>query len=104
MSTDIDVKEIVKARYGEAAARVAQGTGNSCCGGTPANVGGSDPITSDLYDAVQAGEVPAKAMLASLGCGNPTALAELKAGETVPCLPPSTHRGPATAPRTGSKC
>jgi ubiquinone/menaquinone biosynthesis C-methylase UbiE len=83
MNPDVDVKEIVKARYGAAAARVAQGAGNSCCGGAPASVGGSDPITSDLYDALQAGEVPQAAMLASLGCGNPTALAELKAGETV---------------------
>jgi ubiquinone/menaquinone biosynthesis C-methylase UbiE len=83
MNTDVDVKKVVKARYGEAASRVAQGAGNACCGGTPASVGGSDPITSNLYDALQAGEVPEKAMLASLGCGNPTALAELKAGETV---------------------
>jgi len=83
MNTEVDVKEVVKARYGAAAARVAQGAGNSCCGGTPASVGGSDPITSNLYDALQASEVPEKAMLASLGCGNPTALAELKAGETV---------------------
>jgi arsenite methyltransferase len=83
MNTDVDVKEVVKARYGEAAARVAQGAGNACCGGAAASVGGSDPITSNLYDALQAGEVPEKAMLASLGCGNPTALAELKPGETV---------------------
>ena len=83
MNTDVDVKEVVKARYGEAALRVAQGASNSCCGGAPASVGGSDPITSNLYDALQAGQVPEKAMLASLGCGNPTALAELKPGETV---------------------
>ena len=83
MNTAVDVKEVVKARYGEAASRVAQGAGNSCCGGAAASVGGSDPITSNLYDALQADEVPAKALLASLGCGNPTALAELKAGETV---------------------
>ena len=83
MSTDVDVKEVVRARYGEAATRVALGATNSCCGGAQAGVGGSDPITSNLYDALQAGEVPEKAMLASLGCGNPTALAELKAGETV---------------------
>jgi len=83
MNADVNVKEVVKARYGEAATRVAQGASNSCCGGAPASVGGSDPITSNLYDALQAGEVPEKAMLASLGCGNPTALAELKPGETV---------------------
>ena len=68
MNTDIDVKEVVKARYGEAAARVAQGTSNSCCGGTPASVGGSEPITSDLYDAVQAGEVPAAPGIPSRCC------------------------------------
>lgn len=78
-----DLKEVVKARYGEAATRVAQGASGACCGSTPASVGGSDPITSNLYDALQACEVPEQAMLASLGCGNPTALAELKAGETV---------------------
>ena len=83
MSTEVNVKQVVKARYGEAASRVAQGNRNSCCGGAPASVGGSDPITSNLYDALQAGEVPEQAMLASLGCGNPTALAELKPGQTV---------------------
>jgi SAM-dependent methyltransferase len=83
MNTEVDVKQVVRSRYGEAAARVAQGGANSCCGGAAASVGGSDPITANLYDALQAGEVPEKALLASLGCGNPTALAELKAGETV---------------------
>lgn len=83
MSQTSDVKEVVKARYGEAASRVAQGAGQSCCGSASASLGGCDPITSNLYDALQAGEVPEKALLASLGCGNPTALAELKAGETV---------------------
>ncbi len=83
MSTTSDVKEIVKARYGEAASRVTQGTTRSCCGSASASFGGTDPITSNLYNALQSGEVPEKALLASLGCGNPTALAELKAGETV---------------------
>ncbi len=83
MTTTTDVKQVVKQRYGEAAARVAQGSANSCCGGGAASVGGSDPITSNLYDALQAGEVPEQALLASLGCGNPTALAELAPGETV---------------------
>ena len=82
MNTTTDVKQVVKQRYGEAAARVAQGASNSCCGGA-ASIGGSDPITSNLYDALQAGEVPEHALLASLGCGNPTALAELAPGETV---------------------
>ncbi|MCK7491501.1 MAG: methyltransferase domain-containing protein [Comamonadaceae bacterium] len=62
--------------------RSRQGSG-SCCGATPAAVGGADPITANLYDAAQAGELPETAVLASLGCGNPTALAELKPGETV---------------------
>jgi 2-polyprenyl-3-methyl-5-hydroxy-6-metoxy-1,4-benzoquinol methylase len=76
-----DVKEVVREKYGQAAQRVASGAKNSCCGASSSC--GADPITSDLYDAVQAGEVPEKALLASLGCGNPTALAELRPGETV---------------------
>src|SRR5271170_4847048 len=80
--TDRDLKSAVKERYGDAAARVASG-GSSCCGATPAAGSCGDPITSNLYDAAQAGEIPAKAMLASLGCGNPTALAKLNSGETV---------------------
>lgn len=77
------VKEVVRQRYGEAAARVAQGVPNGCCGGSRGGDCGTDPITSNLYDAVQTGDVPEKALLASLGCGNPTALAELKPGDTV---------------------
>jgi len=91
MNSDGDVKEVVRQRYGEAAKRVtaSAGTGcgsspvSSCCGAAPASIGGCDPITSNLYDAAQAVAVPEAAMLASLGCGNPTALAELKPGETV---------------------
>jgi len=75
------VREIVKEKYGEAALRVVNGQGNGCCGASALD--GCDPITSDLYDAAQAGELPEKAVAASLGCGNPTALAELKTGETV---------------------
>src|SRR5271170_2251009 len=80
--TDRDLKSVVKERYGDAAARVASG-GSSCCGATPAAGSCGDPITSNLYDAAQSGQIPADAMLASLGCGNPTALAKLDAGETV---------------------
>ncbi len=76
MSAQPDVKEVVREKYGAAARRVSQGGG--CCGGS-----GCDPITTNLYDAAQGGEVPADALAASLGCGNPTALAELKPGETV---------------------
>ncbi|MGC2170122.1 MAG: methyltransferase domain-containing protein, partial [Candidatus Sulfotelmatobacter sp.] len=75
-----DIKEVVKERYGQAALRVKCG-GSSCCGATAS--AGCDPITANLYDASQAGEIPEEALMASLGCGNPTALAELKAGETV---------------------
>jgi arsenite methyltransferase len=75
------IKEAVQQKYGEAAlqarsgAKAGCGCGTSCCG--------TDPITSDLYDESQASGVPAEALLASLGCGNPTALAEMKAGEVV---------------------
>jgi SAM-dependent methyltransferase len=75
-----DVKEVVREKYGQAALRVKAGTA-SCCGGGAGECG--DPITSNLYDPGQAGEVPAAALAASLGCGNPTALAELAPGETV---------------------
>jgi SAM-dependent methyltransferase len=57
--------------------------GNSCCGASAAIGKSCDPITSNLYDALQAGQVPEEAVLASLGCGNPTALARLNAGEVV---------------------
>jgi ubiquinone/menaquinone biosynthesis C-methylase UbiE len=76
-----DIKTVVKQKYGEAALRVYSG-GNSCCGSAPSS-GCADPITSNLYDGAQAGEVPEDALLASLGCGNPTALANLNAGEVV---------------------
>ena len=82
MSTQT-VKEVVKEKYGQAALRVQSGARNSCCGGASALEASCDPITSNLYDAVQEGEVPETALKASLGCGNPTALAELKPGETV---------------------
>ncbi|MFO1330705.1 MAG: arsenite methyltransferase [Rubrivivax sp.] len=83
MNETVDVKDVVRQKYGAAAERVAQGGGNACCGGSAASPEQWDPITSNLYDQAQAADVPAQAMLASLGCGNPTALAELKAGETV---------------------
>jgi len=76
-----DIKDVVKEKYGQAALRVKSG-GSSCCGAAPGN-GCGDPITSNLYDSTQAGQIPEEALLASLGCGNPTALAELKPGETV---------------------
>jgi arsenite methyltransferase len=76
-----NIKEVVKQKYGEAALRVKSG-GSSCCGATSAT-GCADPITSNLYDASQIGQIPEEAALASLGCGNPTALAQLKPGDTV---------------------
>ena len=78
----MDLKEVVQEKYGEAALRVRLG-GSSCCGAAAALENCCDPITSNLYDATQTGSLPEDAVLASLGCGNPTALAELKAGETV---------------------
>src|SRR5690349_24878804 len=82
MSTE-NVKDVVREKYGQAALRARTGAGSSCCGGSAALDACCDPITSDLYDAGQEREVPDLALKASLGCGNPTALAELKAGETV---------------------
>jgi SAM-dependent methyltransferase len=78
-----DIKAAVKEKYGQAALRVHSG-GSACCGATPSSASGcADPITSNLYDASQAGQIPEEALLASLGCGNPTALAKLNPGETV---------------------
>jgi len=77
-----NVKEVVREKYGEAALRVRTG-GSACCGATAASAACCDPITSNLYDASQKGTLPEEAMLASLGCGNPTALAQLNPGETV---------------------
>jgi ubiquinone/menaquinone biosynthesis C-methylase UbiE len=76
-----ELKATVREKYGAAALRVVEGAGNSCCG---AGAGcGPDPITQDLYALEQTAGLPAEAVLASLGCGNPTALAELHPGEVV---------------------
>jgi arsenite methyltransferase len=77
-----DIKDVVKEKYGQAALRVKAG-GSNCCGATAASGLGCDPITTNLYDSLQAGQVPEEALLASLGCGNPTALAQLNPGEVV---------------------
>jgi 2-polyprenyl-3-methyl-5-hydroxy-6-metoxy-1,4-benzoquinol methylase len=82
MAVTDELKDVVKEKYGQAALRVKTGQGG-CCSSGPAATRCCDPITSNLYDAGQAGEVPDAAMSASLGCGNPIALAELKPGETV---------------------
>jgi SAM-dependent methyltransferase len=78
----MELKEAVKEKYGQAALRVNAG-GSSCCGASAALDNCCDPITSKLYDAAQMHALPEEAVLASLGCGNPTALAQLNAGETV---------------------
>jgi arsenite methyltransferase len=77
----MEIKDIVKEKYGQAALRVSTG-GSSCCGASPA-LGACDPITANLYDASQTSGLPEQAVKASLGCGNPTALAQLNPGETV---------------------
>jgi 2-polyprenyl-3-methyl-5-hydroxy-6-metoxy-1,4-benzoquinol methylase len=80
----MSVTDVVKEKYGEAARRVASGQRSACCGSSPSSCcTGPDPITSNLYDQLQKSELPEAAVLASLGCGNPTALAELRPGETV---------------------
>jgi arsenite methyltransferase len=78
-----NIRKIVKEKYGEAALRVASGQTNACCGGSSACGTDIDPITANLYGDSEKGVVPEEAVLASLGCGNPTALAELREGETV---------------------
>jgi SAM-dependent methyltransferase len=82
MSSADAIRETVREKYGEAARRVRAGGASSCCGAS-ASTGGCDPITSNLYDAGQTAGLPGDAVVASLGCGNPTALAELHEGETV---------------------
>jgi SAM-dependent methyltransferase len=85
--SDSSLKTTVQQKYGQAALRVSEGdTAADCCGSSAccgATTEAWDPITSDLYDAKQKAGIPEQAILASLGCGNPTALAELKEGETV---------------------
>ncbi|NJD19579.1 MAG: arsenite methyltransferase [Gemmatimonadetes bacterium] len=78
-----DVREAVRGRYGEAALRVLGGQDRGSCCGTGGCCASEDPITRDLYDAVTTSALPEAAVLASLGCGNPTALAELSPGEVV---------------------
>src|ERR1700709_404106 len=81
--SDQQIKETVREKYGAAALRVASGERSSCCGGSAAFPDSVDPITSNLYSDAETACLPEDAVLASLGCGNPTALAELHPGETV---------------------
>ena len=82
-SNTTSIKEVVREKYGQAAQRVTAGAGSACCGASACCEGSIDPITSNLYGSDQTGELPQEAVLASLGCGNPTALAELHPGEIV---------------------
>jgi arsenite methyltransferase len=79
--SEMNIQDVVKQKYGEAAKQVAAG-GTACCGGG-GELSGCDPITKNLYDETQKSGLPAEAVAASLGCGNPTALAKLQAGEVV---------------------
>ena len=95
---NVDLKEVVKEKYGEAALRVSSG-GSSCCGAAAAGGISCDPITSNLYDDAQAQQIPEEAMLASLGCGNRLHLRSLvpgklcliwdRAAALMCCCPPS---------------
>src|ERR1700716_3676989 len=78
---ETNIQEVVRQKYGEAAKQVTAG-GTACCGGG-GELSGCDPITKNLYDEAQKAGLPAQAVAASLGCGNPTALAKLQAGEVV---------------------
>ena len=78
----MSIKEVVKEKYGQAALRVVSG-GGACCGSAPSSCCSTYPINSNLYDVSEKSQLPEAAVLASLGCGNPTALADLKPGETV---------------------
>src|SRR5258708_36072335 len=77
--SETNIQEVVRQKYGDAAKQVTAG-GTACCGGG-GELSGCDPITKNLYDEAQKCELPAEAVAASLGCGNPTALAKLQAGE-----------------------
>jgi hypothetical protein len=76
-----NVKDVVKEKYGQAALRAQTGQASSCCGSSCGC--GPDPITTGLYEAGETASLPQGAVNASLGCGNPTALADLKPGEVV---------------------
>ncbi len=79
---DENIKDVVREKYAQAAIRATSG-GSACCGATAAGGISCDPITSNLYDVAQAQQLPKEALSASLGCGNPTALAQLEPGEVV---------------------
>src|SRR5439155_733317 len=78
-----NITQVVKEKYGAAALLVQQARGNACGGSTPSSTACCDPITNNLYDTSETELLPEDAVKASLGCGNPTALAQLHAGESV---------------------
>ena len=78
-----DLKVTIREKYGEAALRASSGTKSGCCGASSCGTGAEDPITSNLYGEAETAMLPSEALLASLGCGNPSALAELREGEVV---------------------
>ena len=83
MTDSNDITQAVKEKYGEAASRVASG-GAASCGTSPSSkCCGGDPITANLYESGETSGIPEQALLASLGCGNPAALAQLQPGEIV---------------------
>jgi len=81
--SDKGIKEIVREKYGQIATDVSSNTASSCCGGGKSASSCCDPVSSNLYDIQQQSTLPSDAVAASLGCGNPTALAELKEGQVV---------------------
>ena len=83
MTTENEIGDAVKQKYGDIAEEIGAGASAGCCGPTACGCGGTDPITGNLYDDNQIDGLPDRAVAASLGCGNPTALADLRPGETV---------------------
>ncbi len=81
--SNVDLKVTIREKYGEAALRALSGTKSGCCGASSCGAGAEDPITSNLYSEAETAVLPSEALLASLGCGNPSALAELREGEVV---------------------
>ena len=83
MKSDENIREIVRDKYGQIASSVADKSSSSCCAGGASGFSCCDPISSGLYDVRQQSELPSDAVTASLGCGNPTALAQLEQGQVV---------------------
>ncbi len=83
MKNEQEIKEVVREKYGQIAASVANSSASSCCGGGSTTESCCNPITSDLYDIQQQAALPSDAVTASMGCGNPTALTQLEEGQVV---------------------